>query len=54
MFGIEDKIRKLNIIINNLLNKLACISYDNKKENIDTLKEKQNCLEKISIKYKEI
>ena len=52
-FDIKGKIEKLDGIINNIMNKLNNISYDNKENLFDTMTTKKNMLADLSQKYKE-
>ena len=52
-FDIKRKIEKLDGIINNIMNKLNNISYDNKENLFDTMTTKKNMLADLSQKYKE-
>lgn len=53
-FGIEEKIKKLDEIINNVLNKLNDICDENKENYINTIKAKQNDLLKLATEYRKI
>ena len=52
-FDIKGKIKKLDGIINNIMNKLNNISYDNKENLFDTMTTKKNILADLLQKYKE-
>ncbi len=53
-FGIEEKIKKLNDIINNILDPLNNISYDDKENLINTIKTKQNLLNQLLKRFQNI
>ena len=53
-FGIEEKIKKLNNLINVLLDSLNNISYNNKENLINTIKTKQNLLNQLLKRYENI
>ena len=52
-FDIKGKIEKLDGIINNIMDKLNNISYDNKENLFNTMKTKKNMLADLLQKYKE-
>jgi uncharacterized protein YlaN (UPF0358 family) len=54
IFGIEDKIKKLSVIIDNIIKKLDVISYENKKDLIETLETKKNKLQELLVNYNDI
>ena len=54
IFGIEDKIKKLSVIIDNIIKKLDVISYENKKDLIETLETKKNELQELLVNYNDI
>lgn len=53
-FGVEAKIEKLGEIIENVLNALKVVSYDNKEALLDKIRAKQQLLKNLLIKYKEV
>ena len=53
-FNLEKKIKKLNSIINKVLNKLKDFDSDNKDNIINTVSEKQKLLKDILKEYEEI
>ena len=53
-FNIKDKIIKLNEIIDNIINQLKHIAYDNKESLIENLKIKKINLENLLDKYKNL
>ena len=54
IFGVEDKIKKLSVIIDNIIKKLDVISYENKKDLIETLETKKNELQELLVNYNDI
>ena len=54
IFGIKEKVEKLDSIINEILEVIIKAKNPNDDYIIKTIKEKQNCLKALPIKYKDI
>ena len=54
IFGIKEKIEKLDGISNNIINKLENIFSENKESFISTIKNKKNILKDLLLIYKTI
>ena len=52
-FGIEEKIKRLNDIINHILGALDNISYENRENMIEAIKTKQNLLSTLLKRYQD-
>ena len=53
-FGIKEKIEKLDLIVDNIINKLENLSSENKESFISNIKNKKNILKDLLSKYRAI